>query len=151
MNNINEQEIIINQTQDNTNKAKSWKLCYIYLFIILGTMTLLTINLIATFDSFSEYRTVYIDPKYICLKQMTTFTKCQNVSDDYICTEANRSVKECFDDIMKINIVCHMYLSELHKCLETSTECDKEMKDFRRCNFSSEVENNLVYEYLSNN
>jgi hypothetical protein len=155
MSNINDRNVIISQTfeTEQSKKAKSWKHCYIYLSIISGLIILSVINFLSTYDSFSDYKIIYIDPKVVCELHMNEYDNCKSLNKDNeylaeICLNFSKSVRKCFDDIFKFNKICHTYISELDKCYRTSALCENQERDLKSCKVSNEVKIEFIYDYI---
>lgn len=157
MNNTNDRNIIISQNASETDFARKqnlWKYCYIYAAVILSLSVLFLINYIFTHDALNKYRIIYIDPKQICKDQISQYQNCKNInSSDYlgdICLNFSKSAKRCFDDLVKFNKRCHIYISDYSQCISTKASCS--ILSLKNCNnFSQEIKIDYIIKYLSNN
>jgi hypothetical protein len=138
--------------------SREWRYCFIYLIVLLGLLVIVLLNLIATKNNFEGALYVF-DAKVICLEQMTDYDKCTKRSSSTLlgneggsnandCNVYNNYVKTCFDEVVKYNQRCSIYITEYRECLNTNkitnykdikALCGTEVSDINDCNINPDL------------
>jgi hypothetical protein len=131
--------------------SKEWRYCFIYFLVIISMLTVMVLNLLATFNSFESSKVYIFDSKQICDEQISYFLSCMgglssNNNDD--CGIYSILVQSCFDEVDTFNKRCGVYISEFCTCknihnitsdIQLHEYCEGEVSDIQNCNINTEL------------
>jgi hypothetical protein len=116
--------------------SPEWRYCFIYFLVIIGIVVLLILNLLATFNSFSDKVSIY-DPTKVCVEQIKWFKDCMKTSSDD-CGNYSELVQTCMNEVDNFNKRCSIYISEFCQCKRgaqgATTACQSELEEIKGCN-----------------
>ena len=139
-NKMDKENINNNNKKCINEKIKNISFCFFYFIFFSFLMAFFVLNYFYTKNAFDDNKNILIPAEKLCTEKINALAKCFKEKTNKKCSNEEKYLETCYDQVHSLNQKCYVFISELELCYrknnndkDKNNKCENIEKDLILC------------------